>query len=255
MKKIGLLLGGLCIPLAFCGLGKVLIKQGAAEKKRTADFLPTDAVIESIERVGSDSHDVTISYAVDGQPYITEFNEYSSSYYVGKSLPILYNPAQPAEIIGAGRWGEKLLFLFGTFFIGIGAASAIGLTAVWLREQKKTENRLTAPQAPYMPPVRVSAIPQPVQQLPPAPPQQIPLQNPQMYAPQQMPVQSPQMYAPQQMPVQSPQPYAAQSMPAQPERWPEATSPARIVSSYSDEDAFRQQESGEESSARLGNES
>ena len=257
MKKIGLLLGGLCIPLAFSGLGALLLKLSAAEKARTADFLPTDAVIESIERVGSDSHDVTVSYAVDGQPYITELNEYSSTYYVGKSLPILYNPEHPGEIIGAGRWGEKLLFIFGSVVLGIGAASAIVLAAVWLKEQKKTENRLTAPQVPYTPPVRVSAMPQPIQQLPPTPqqmpvqspqpyaPQQMPVQSPQPYVPQQMPVQSPQPYAPQQMPVQNPQPYAAQPMPGQPEPWPEASSPARIVSSYSETDAFAEQDAGE----------
>ena len=219
MKKIGLLLGGLCIPLAFSGLGALLLKLSAAEKARTADFLETDAVIESIELVGSDSHEVTVSYLADGQPYIAELNQYSSSYYVGKSLPILYNPAHPGEIIGAGRWGEKLLFIFGSVMIGIGAVSAIGLAAVWLKEQKKTENMLTAPQVPYTPPVRVSAIPQPVQQLPPA---------------QQ-----------QQMPVQSPQPYAPPQMPVQPEPWPEASSQAKIVSSYSEENAFRIQDAGE----------
>lgn len=212
MKKIGLLLGGLCIPLAFSGLGALLLKFSAAEKARTADFLETDAVIESIALVGADSHEVTVSYLADGQPYIAELNQYSSSYYVGKPLSILYNPERPDEIIGAGRWGEKLLFLLGSVIIGAGAASAIVLAAVWLKEQKKTGTVPAAPQTPYTPPVRVSAIPQPVQQLPPAPLQ----------------------------PVQIPQPYVPQ-----PEPWPEASSQARIVSSYSEENAFGTQQSGE----------
>lgn len=87
------------------------------------DYLPVTATIAEIEDtfMEDDSPDVYVDYTVDGTSYEhVLLGSYSSGYYEGEEINIIYNPANPAQIAtsGGGIWGIVLTVLGGliTFF-------------------------------------------------------------------------------------------------------------------------------------------
>ena len=89
----------------------------------------TKGTITEIRSYGSSddrSHDVYVSYVVDGEEYVSELNFYSSTYYEGKEIKIYYDKNNPLIFPGLG-----LIFLI----IG-GSGIIININ------KKKTEKRL-----------------------------------------------------------------------------------------------------------------
>ncbi|MBO4854296.1 MAG: DUF3592 domain-containing protein [Oscillospiraceae bacterium] len=90
------------------------------------DYLPVTATIVEIEQMftENDSPDVYVDYTVDGTAYEhVRLGSYSSGYYEGKEIDLLYNPANPAQITttGGAIWGIVLTVLGGLitlFFVG-----------------------------------------------------------------------------------------------------------------------------------------
>lgn len=72
------------------------------------------------------SHDVYVSYDVDGKAYESKLNSYSSSFYEGKEIDIYYDKENPNKI---GIKSLDLLFLmfpgFGLIFVIIGGIAII----------------------------------------------------------------------------------------------------------------------------------
>lgn len=69
------------------------------------EYKPVAAKIESIEkrserRQGKTHiyHDVTVSYQVEGVYYKNPISEYSSSMEIGKTINLMYNPADPNDV-------------------------------------------------------------------------------------------------------------------------------------------------------------
>ena len=82
------------------------------------DYLPTVATIVEIGTSfgEDDSPEVYVDYTVDGTEYgHVRLGSYSSGYYEGKEIDILYNPANPAQITTGGGmvWGIVLTVLGG----------------------------------------------------------------------------------------------------------------------------------------------
>lgn len=72
-------------------------------------------IYTSNDRNGNHSHDVYISYNVNGKEYESRINGYSSTFYEGKELNIYYDQKNPHKI------GVKSLDLLFLIFPGIGA--------------------------------------------------------------------------------------------------------------------------------------
>lgn len=85
-------------------------------------YTETTAVITDIQvdyGVGDedDEHEVYVSYTVDGTEYEEELDEYTAGMSVGDEVGIMYDPADPGEIISAGAFGVILQFVVGVLGI------------------------------------------------------------------------------------------------------------------------------------------
>ena len=97
--KVGAILFG----LAFIIAGVIGIRQDDT-------FLPTKAVIQSMERTyeamdsnETDTWEVMVAYSVDGKDYVTDLGQKKDDFTVGKEIDILCNPNNPEGIVLPGK--------------------------------------------------------------------------------------------------------------------------------------------------------
>ena len=99
LMKVGAILFG----LAFIIAGVIGIRQDDT-------FLPTKAVIQSMERTyeatdanETDTWEVMVAYSVDGKDYVSDLGQKKDDFTVGKEIDILYNPNNPEGIVLPGK--------------------------------------------------------------------------------------------------------------------------------------------------------
>ena len=119
LMKVGAILFG----LAFIIAGVIGIRQDDT-------FLPTKAVIQSMERTyeamdsnETDTWEVMVAYSVDGKDYVTDLGQKKDDFTVGKEIDILYNPNNPKGIVLPGKT---------IWFIFMIAGAAVAVTAAVL---------------------------------------------------------------------------------------------------------------------------
>ena len=119
LMKVGAILFG----LAFIIAGVIGIRQDVT-------FLPTKAVIQSMERTyeamdsnETDTWEVMVAYSVDGKDYVTDLGQKKDDFTVGKEIDILYNPNNPEGIVLPGKT---------IWFIFMIAGAAVAVTAAVL---------------------------------------------------------------------------------------------------------------------------
>lgn len=78
-------------------------------------LVKTEAEIVSIVEIPSDfpdedpGHEVTVTYTVDGKTYTEKLDYYDGSYKVGKTIKIMYDPADPSVVHGGAGYGIVIL--------------------------------------------------------------------------------------------------------------------------------------------------
>ena len=110
LMKVGAILFG----LAFIIAGVIGIRQDDT-------FLPTKAVIQSMERTyeamdsnETDTWEVMVAYSVDGKDYVTDLGQKKDDFTVGKEIDILYNPNNPEGIVLPGKTIWFIFMIAGT---------------------------------------------------------------------------------------------------------------------------------------------
>lgn len=123
LMKVGAILFG----LAFIIAGVIGIRQDDT-------FLPTKAVIQSMERTyeamdsnETDTWEVMVAYSVDGKDYVTDLGQKKDDFTVGKEIDILYNPNNPEGIVLSGK---TIWFIF----MIAGAAVAVIAAVLLVRD-------------------------------------------------------------------------------------------------------------------------
>ena len=123
LMKVGAILFG----LAFIIAGVIGIRQNDT-------FLPTKAVIQSMERTyeamdsnETDTWEVMVAYSVDGKDYVTDLGQKKDDFTVGKEIDILYNPNNPEGIVLPGK---TIWFIF----MIAGAAVAVIAAVLLVRD-------------------------------------------------------------------------------------------------------------------------
>lgn len=123
LMKVGAILFG----LAFIIAGVIGIRQDDT-------FLPTKAVIQSMERTYEamdsneiDTWEVMVAYSVDGKDYVTDLGQKKDDFTVGKEIDILYNPNNPEGIVLPGK---TIWFIF----MIAGAAVAVIAAVLLVRD-------------------------------------------------------------------------------------------------------------------------
>lgn len=92
-------------------------------------FVKTTAEIISVRESPGDAEDSrsyipTVQYVVGGRTYTSELNEGSSSYTVGKTIPVLYDPNDPATVHAGGGFKIYILIV-GVVILAVLLYSAI----------------------------------------------------------------------------------------------------------------------------------
>ena len=123
LMKVGAILFG----LAFIIAGVIGIRQDDT-------FLPTKAVIQSMERTyeatdanETDTWEVMVAYSVDGKDYVSNLGQKKDDFTEGKEIDILYNPDNPAGIVLPGK---TIWFIF----MIAGAAVAVIAAVLLVRD-------------------------------------------------------------------------------------------------------------------------
>ena len=123
LMKVGAILFG----LAFIIAGVIGIRQDDT-------FLPTKAVIQSMERTyeamdsnETDTWEIMVAYSVDGKDYVTDLGQKKDDFTVGKEIDILYNPDNPEGIVLPGK---TIWFIF----MIAGAAVAVIAAVLLVRD-------------------------------------------------------------------------------------------------------------------------
>ena len=123
LMKVGAILFG----LAFIIAGVIGIRQDDT-------FLPTKAVIQSMERTyeamdsnETDTWEIMVAYSVDGKDYVTDLGQKKDDFTVGKEIDILYNPDNPEGIVLPGKTIWFILMI-------AGAAVAVIAAVLLVRE-------------------------------------------------------------------------------------------------------------------------
>ena len=123
LMKVGAILFGLTFIIA----GVIGIRQDDT-------FLPTKAVIQSMERTyeamdsnETDTWEVMVAYSVDGKDYVTDLGQKKDDFTVGKEIDILYNPNNPEGIVLPGK---TIWFIF----MIAGAAVAVIAAVLLVRD-------------------------------------------------------------------------------------------------------------------------
>jgi hypothetical protein len=119
--------GAILFGLAFIIAGVIGIRQDDT-------FLPTTAVIQSMERTyeamdsnETDTWEVMVAYSVDGKDYVTDLGQKKDDFTVGKEIDILYNPNNPEGIVLPGK---TIWFIF----MIAGAAVAVIAAVLLVRD-------------------------------------------------------------------------------------------------------------------------
>lgn len=116
------------VPVFLAAAGIALIVMGFRSIKMHKEFLPTTAVVSSIERVeeadGGYHDDVYVKYTVDGRPYESVLGGLQRSWSVGEEVAVLYDPADPAVVVAAGS-SSTMLFISGAIALVLGLAGAM----------------------------------------------------------------------------------------------------------------------------------
>ena len=119
--------GAILFGLAFIIAGVIGIRQDDT-------FLPTKAVIQSMERTyeamdsnETDTWEVMVAYSVDGKDYVTDLGQKKDDFTVGKEIDILYNPNNPEGIVLPGK---TIWFIF----MIAGAAVAVIAAVLLVRD-------------------------------------------------------------------------------------------------------------------------
>lgn len=103
---------------------------------RSQGFVKTTGTIVSLREDSSDDSSVyypTVEYSVDGKTYTGELDTGSGSYKVGKTIPVLYDPNDPAVVHdGSG---------VGIYFIAVGAVILLMIFFLTVK-QKTSVNKL-----------------------------------------------------------------------------------------------------------------
>ena len=120
--------------LAFVGLFLGVVG-GVMFVTMPKEYGKTEAVIVDIDSYydadGSWTGDVYISYDVDGVHYENiNMGEYSSTYYVGKKITIMYDKNDPTRIVSAGskKWAYVLVGI-GAFLFALGLVDVVSAVA------------------------------------------------------------------------------------------------------------------------------
>ena len=122
--------------------GLVFIITGIIGIRQDDTFLPTKAVIRSMERtyVATDSNEsdiweVMVAYSVDGKDYVSDLGQKKDDFTVGKEIDILYNPNHPEGIVLPGK---TIWFIF----IIAGAAVVVIAAVLLVRDLRNRENTI-----------------------------------------------------------------------------------------------------------------
>ncbi len=128
----------LIIGLLFLILGTIIcIKQfNYSGKIETTGII--SQIIPYTESDGDIKHNVFVTYHVNGKEYTSELNGYSTSYYVGKEIPIYYNENNIDKI------GVKSLDMLMLIFPGLGFIFACvgGIPLFFMNNTKKQIQKL-----------------------------------------------------------------------------------------------------------------
>ena len=118
LMKVGAILFG----LAFIIAGVIGIRQDDT-------FLPTKAVIQSMERTyeamdsnETDTWEVMVAYSVDGKDYVSDLGQKKDDFTEGKEIDILYNPNNPEGIVLPGK---TIWFIFMIAGAAVAAIAAV----------------------------------------------------------------------------------------------------------------------------------
>lgn len=121
--------------VGFAVMGVLAIVFGVLlTSSRNGDFVETQAVITEIRSTGEDSGEVYVSYTADGKEYNSLLDSYSTSYKVGDSLTVRYDPADPTVIQTPAGIISFILF-------GAGAVMLLlAVRCVLVRRREKAED-------------------------------------------------------------------------------------------------------------------
>ncbi len=107
----------------------------------SSGFVKTEAVIVDVEYVPGDDGDgnyaATVEYSVDGKTYRGVLDVQSSTYKVGKTVSVLYDPNDPNVVHSGGHFGLYL------FVVGIGIIAVVVGTEI---KKKKALEQVRAAQ-------------------------------------------------------------------------------------------------------------
>ncbi len=116
-------------------------------------LVKTEAEIVSIVEIPSSfadeapDHEVTVTYTVDGKTYTEKLDYYSGSFKVGKTIKIMYDPADPSVVHGGQGFGIYILCI-GIVLFAYTVFSAV-MSKKDLKELKESGNAGT--EATYPP--------------------------------------------------------------------------------------------------------
>ena len=97
----------------------------AQQRRVYAETVGEITDIRVIHGMEDDRHEVYVAYTVDGVDYESELGEYASTMRVGKEIGILYDPADPAQIISASAFGMVMEFGMSALAFFLAAAMLI----------------------------------------------------------------------------------------------------------------------------------
>ena len=111
---------GMC--LLFLGAGVIMlvvaVLLGVRTAKRTSSWVAVDAEITGLSDGRHGLSYTAVKYEANGKTYTTVLHSYSSSYKVGKKIPISYDPKDPFEVTEGGVMGYLATIILG--FLGLG---------------------------------------------------------------------------------------------------------------------------------------
>ncbi len=137
--------------IIFVGIGLIFVIIGFVMFGSVFDYTNKVDTIGTITKISTyrsssqnsngnqkESHDVYVSYIVEGKEYESELNGYASNFYEGKEIEIYYDKDNPNKI------GMKSLDLLFLLFPGIGLISlVIGVTGILVKiNKRKLEKKL-----------------------------------------------------------------------------------------------------------------
>lgn len=134
--------------LIFAGVGAILLTVGAVVCIHIFDYdnkVDTTGVITEIslhrDRHGDRDYDVYVAYEVDGMPYESRLNSYTSSYYEGQEINIYYDRTDPRRI-GTKELNGLFLILpgIGLLFFGMGIIGLVVIARKGRRGEALREN-------------------------------------------------------------------------------------------------------------------